>query len=84
MPELRRAGVERKLGHNELAALAGRLLAKWAKQVEMGFSIPPVRKRKLWRTGRRAMHKSLTRTVAISERAWKCWHGSAPAWVTTT
>ncbi|KMJ07736.1 hypothetical protein SN05_01904 [Serratia marcescens] len=45
-PELRRAGIGRKLGHNELAALAGRLLAKWAKQAEMGFSIPPVRKAK--------------------------------------
>ncbi|MFV9058927.1 replication protein P, partial [Serratia fonticola] len=44
--ELRRAGVERKLGQAELAALAGRQLAKWAKQVEMGFSIPPIRKTK--------------------------------------
>ncbi len=44
--ELRRAGVERKLGQTELAALAGRQLAKWAKQVEMGFSIPPIRRTK--------------------------------------
>ncbi|WP_447876912.1 replication protein P [Serratia fonticola] len=44
--ELRRAGVERKLGQAELAALAGRQLAKWAKQVEMGYSIPPIRKTK--------------------------------------
>ncbi|NYA13655.1 replication protein [Serratia fonticola] len=44
--ELRRAGVERKLGQSELVALAGRQLAKWAKQVEMGYSIPPIRKTK--------------------------------------
>lgn len=44
--EIRRVGVERKLGQNELAALAGRLLAKWAKRVEMGYSVPPIRKTK--------------------------------------
>jgi hypothetical protein len=44
--EIRRAGVERKLGQNEQAALAGRLLTKWEKQVEMGYSVPPVQKTK--------------------------------------
>jgi hypothetical protein len=44
--ELRRVGVERKLRQNELAALAGRQLAKWAKQVAMGYSVPPIRKAK--------------------------------------
>lgn len=44
--EIRRVGVERKLGQNELAALAGRLLTKWVKQVEMGYSVPPIRKTK--------------------------------------
>ncbi|HGM5416876.1 TPA: replication protein P [Serratia liquefaciens] len=44
--EMRRAGVERRLGQAELIALAGRQLAKWAKQVEMGYSVPPIRKKK--------------------------------------
>ncbi|THD47198.1 replication protein [Enterobacteriaceae bacterium ML5] len=42
-PELRREGARRNLNESELHAMAKRLLTKWIKHVEMGFSIPPIR-----------------------------------------
>ncbi|WP_208951696.1 replication protein P [Rahnella sp. ChDrAdgB13] len=44
-PELRREGARRNLPERELQALAKRLLQKWIKHVELGQSIPPVRKK---------------------------------------
>lgn len=44
-PELRREGARRNLAESELHALAKRLLTKWIKHVEMGFTIPPIRKK---------------------------------------
>ncbi|WP_309247401.1 replication protein P [Rahnella aceris] len=41
-PELRREGARRNLPHAELEAMAKRLLTKWIKHVEKGFSVPPV------------------------------------------
>jgi len=43
--EIRRATGDRKPTQGELSTLAGRQLAKWARQVEMGYSVPPVRKK---------------------------------------
>ncbi|WP_025118829.1 MULTISPECIES: replication protein P [unclassified Serratia (in: enterobacteria)] len=42
--EMRRQGVGRKLSEVELKNLAVRQLEKWAKKVEQGYSIPPVRR----------------------------------------
>ncbi|KAA5936440.1 replication protein [Pantoea sp. Bo_2] len=42
--EMRRTGTERQMTERELEGLAGRLLAKWEKHVNSGFSIPPVRR----------------------------------------
>jgi len=44
-PELRRAGARRNLPERELQAMAKRLLQKWIKHVELGQSIPPIRKK---------------------------------------
>lgn len=52
---------------------SGQSKRKWASPYRQ------CEKRKRWITGRRATHKLLTRTGAIRERAWKCWHGSALA-----
>nr|DAF90437.1 MAG TPA: replication protein P [Myoviridae sp. ctdyF5] len=40
--EMRRTGVERRMTENELQRLAEKLLTKWTKHVQNGFSIPPV------------------------------------------
>ncbi|WP_413629118.1 replication protein P [Pantoea sp. JV6] len=42
--EMRRTGMELQLTEHELERLAARLLAKWEKHVNNGFSIPPVRR----------------------------------------
>lgn len=40
--EMRRTGVERKMTEPELKRQAEKLLTKWTKHVQNGFSIPPV------------------------------------------
>lgn len=40
--EMRRTGVDRRMTENELQRLAEKLLTKWTKHVQNGFSIPPV------------------------------------------
>lgn len=40
--EMRRTGVERRMTENELQRLAEKLLTKWTKHTQNGFSIPPV------------------------------------------
>ncbi|KDE37396.1 replication protein [Kosakonia radicincitans UMEnt01/12] len=42
--EMRRTGVERQMTEKELKKLAEKLLTKWAKHIQNGFSIPPVRR----------------------------------------
>ncbi|XTZ40040.1 replication protein P [Salmonella enterica] len=42
--EMRRSGVERQMTEGELKRLAERLLAKWAKNISHGLSVPPVRR----------------------------------------
>ncbi|WP_367376579.1 replication protein P [Hafnia alvei] len=41
--EMRRSGTEGRLNDVELETLAARLLVKWEKSVELGFSVPPIR-----------------------------------------
>lgn len=44
-PELRREGARRNLPQKELEGLAKRLLSKWIKHVDMGLSVPPIRRK---------------------------------------
>lgn len=42
--EMRRAGVDKRMKVRELERLAKRLLTKWIKHAENGFSVPPNRR----------------------------------------